>query len=499
VAGAAGWERLRSYQQRAALRLASGEHVGLWMSAGTGKSATALAALSHIGPGAFPALIVTRAIGRHAWPRDSRWALEEPVSELWGGKAYSKSGVHRDGTFSSLEQALGAARMVVTNYEVLGARFDELRRIAWRTIIFDESHELKMGFSLPKKYDTGQRKLRRFEYADRLATICHARGGRVWSLSATPVRDRIRDLWGQLRVTLPDAHPLWLRGQAAEEAAARGVLARFEWLSYFCGGHMNEWGGFDTTGAAHLDELKAYIGQRFTLETRQSIAAELPALQRDVRAVTPSARVGHLGGGVEEALARAAEAKAPFAVDLAMDYLGDCSRVVLVTGRRAANTELAAQVRGACNMELRHDLRARLWLQAVTGETDPITRARICAEFNSWPGPAVLVATMGSIGTSVDLHHAQGLIYCALPYTPHDLEQTEGRVGRLGGDPCTIHYLVAEGTVDEQIRMLVLDKLDAVQQVGADTQGEGGAHAAISGMIDEVEVLEGLNAWLAQL
>jgi len=493
-----GWERLRGYQQRAAERLASGEHVGLWMAAGVGKTGVALAAVGLRGLSAYPVLIVTRAIGRHAWPRDARWVLEEPVAELWGGQAYSKSGRHRDGTYTSLEAALTDARMVVTNYEVIGSRFDELKKINWRTIIFDESHELKQGYSPPKKYSDGKRKDRRFEYAARLAAICHRlTRGRVWALSATPVRDRVRDLWGQLHIVLPDAHPIWLRGHAAEEAMRRGVLARFNWLQRYCGGHMNEWGGFDTTGAAHLEELKAYVAQHFTLETRQTIAHELPSIQRDVRLVTTSARAGNLGGGIEDALARSAEAKAPHAVDLALDYLGQCCRVVLVTSRRAANADLTAHLQGACNLELRNELRGRLWLQAVTGETDPIERAKICHEFNAWPGPAALVATMGSIGTSIDLHHAQGFVYCALPYTPHDLEQTEGRVGRLGGDPCTIHYLVAEGTIDEQIRMMVLDKLEAVQNVGADTQGEDGVIRAMSGMINEDEVIAGLTAWLA--
>lgn len=475
-----------------------GGHVGVFAAAGLGKTTMALAAAGLIGPAAFPMLVVTRAIGRHAWPRDAAWVLGEPCAELWGGKAYSKSGKHRNGTFSSLAEARAAARIVVTNYEVLGARYDELRKAGWRTLVFDESHELKMGYRPPKKYDDGQRKNRRFEYADKLAQVTHYLGGRVWVLSATPVRDRIRDLWGQLRVVLPDAHPIWLRGQAAEEAQARGVLARYDWLRYFCDGHMNDWGGFDTTGASHLDQLRSYIAAHFVVETRQTVASELPAIQRDVRLVTTEGlRGGVAGGGVEDALARAAEVKAPHALTLALEYLGQSSRVVLVTSRRAANAKLAAQLQGMCNMELRRELRPRLWLQAVTGETPPIERAHVCHEFNTWPGPAALVATMGSIGTSVDLHHAQGMVYCALPYTPHDLEQTEGRVGRLGGDPCTIHYLVAEGTIDEQIRMLVLDKLAAVEQVGADTQGEGGVKAAMIGMLDEDEVLASLRAWLA--
>lgn len=468
------------------------------MAAGVGKTPTSLAALRMLGDVAFPVLVVTRAIGRHAWPRDAKWVLGEPCAELWGGSARSKSGRHRDGTYSSLTEALKDARLVVTNYDVLGARFDELRKVGWQTIIFDESHELKMGFSPPKKYDDGRRKQRRFEYADRLAQIVHLRRGRVWVLSATPVRDRVRDLWGQLRVVLPDAHPLWLKGAAADAAKARGILARYDWLRYFCAGHTNAWGGFDTTGAAHLDELRAYVLRHFSVETRQTVAHELPAIQRDVRLITPHGRVGHMGGGVEEALARAAETKAPDAIALALDYLGQGARVVLVTARRAANALLADQLRGMCSSELRYELRSRLWLQAVTGETLPTPRAAICHDFNGWQGPAALVATMGSIGTSIDLHHAQGLIYCALPYTPHDLEQTEGRVGRLGGDPCTIHYLVAEGTIDEQIRMLVLDKLAAVEEVGADTQGEGGVRGAIAGMTNEAEVLASLRAWLAE-
>ena len=94
------------------MRLVAREAFGLWLAPGLGKTAAALAAFAH--DPRTPVLILTRAIGRHVWARDAAWVLgpEWPVAVVWGGKRYSKAGVHRDGTFTDLGAALSAARIV---------------------------------------------------------------------------------------------------------------------------------------------------------------------------------------------------------------------------------------------------------------------------------------------------------------------------------------------------------------------------------------------------
>jgi len=475
-----GWSRLRGYQQRAALRLARREAVGLWMAAGSGKTATALAAWAH--DPRKPVLIVTRAIGRHVWPRDARWVLGEgePVAVLWGGKSYSKTGVHRDGTYSSLERALEAAAIVVTNYEVLGARYSELVQVPWQYLILDEAHELKMGYTPAPKYRDGSEKWRRYEYAKALAQVVRARKGLIWEVTATPVRDRRRDLYGQLAIVLP-----------------REVGSGWSWLHRFCDARPGQWGGLDTTGESQTDELRAFLGAHFVAETRASIANELPPVQRDVRLVAPDRdSYAYMGGGVEEAIARAAAAKAPVAIELALEYLAQGGKVAIVTPRRALAYSVYADLVKAIGTELPRKARGLVWHQVVTGEDEVRSRQKVANEYNSLSSYAALVATMDSVMTSIDLHQSDGLVFLSVPYTPYAVAQMEGRVGRVGGRPVTIHYLIAEGSIDERARELVLDKLEDVAALDADTQGAAGAGDALRMLGSEEAVLDELRRWL---
>jgi len=475
---------LRAYQIAAAKALAHGTHVGLWMAAGLGKTATALHAWDLLGR-PTPILVVTRAIGRHVWPRDAQWLLgDSSFSILWGGKARSKSGIHRDGTYSDFARAFLKKQAIVTNYEVLGKRIDELKRIPWRVVIYDEAHALKMGYMGLKQRKDGTWQTNQFTFARDIARGVHNRKGHVWQITATPIRDRVRDYWGQLNIALPGLFP------------ARG---KREWLLKYCNAYINRWGGWDTTGAQNLDELADLVLQYFIALDRESVREQLPAIQRDIRVVDAGRSPQRAFKHYEDAIAYAASTKHDDAVSLALEYMSSGAKAVIVTTRR----KLAADIHGlmlkslsAKNHGLRYDLRTKVTIQAVTGETPIKQRMHIVNEFNSSENPGTLVATLDSISESINLHLVDGLIVAGLPYTPAQVVQMEGRVGRLGGKPCTIHYLVAKDTIDEQIRYVLLDKLDAVTEAGSDTQGGHGAAESLRVIRNEEDVISSLKLWL---
>jgi SNF2 family DNA or RNA helicase len=71
-----------------------------------------------------------------------------------------------------------------------------------------------------------------------------------------------------------------------------------------------------------------------------------------------------------------------------------------------------------------------------------------------------------------------------LPYTPGQLTQWEGRFTRLGQDrPVCIYYVIAEGTVDEHVASILLDKIAKAEQV-ADGGSLDGASEALAGLDD---------------
>lgn len=476
---------MRGYQKDAARKLASGERLGLWVGGGLGKSATIQAALHLRGLHHGPVLYVTRAIGRGVWPRDAKWVLGPDFvpAIVTGGKAQG-SRVHESRmgvvSYSDIDLALSRHAGLSINYELLEARYDELIRIPWKAVVYDEAHQLKGGFQRQTKDRDGRPIMRRYDYAKILAQAAHARGAPVWEATATPIRDRRRDLWSQLDIAQP------------------GQWGRSAWgfLHEFCSAFINEWGGLDSTGESNTAELEARLNGIFVRLSRDEVAHELPKLQRDVREIAVTNVANLAGGGIEDAIERSAKLKIPDALDLIADYLiGGCKVVVVVNRRRLAGFVGQAIQQ---SLEVPRPVREKMTLQVVDGAVEPLKRKAIVDAFNMQSAPGVLVAVTESIGETIDLHMVDAAIALSLPYTPGILEQFEMRFARLGGKACVIHYLVGIGTIDEQVRNVLLDKLEDVMDLGADTQGGDAIRRQLAGLEDEEKVLAHLRSWLAE-
>ena len=481
-----GWSRLRGYQKDAARALASGEKCGLWVGGGLGKTGVIEAALHLLKLHHGPTLYVTRAIGRGVWPRDAKWVLGPDFvpAILTGGKA-SGARVHTNSlgitAYSDLDLALSRHPGVSINYELLEVRYNELARVPWSAIVYDEAHQLKGGFLRQTKDRDGNPIMRRYDYAKLLARAAHDRGAPVWEATATPIRDRRRDLWSQLDIVQP--------GQWGHSA--------WNFLHHFCAAYINEWGGLDSTGEGNTEELEARLNGIFVRLSRDDVAGELPKLQRDVREITPQYTDARLaGGGIEDEIERAARAKLPAALDLIADYVIGGGKVVVAVNRRRLAGFVGQTIQQT--LDVPRSVRERMTLQVVDGSIEPLKRKAIVDAFNVQTAPGVLVAVTESIGETIDLHLVDAAIALSLPYTPGILEQFEMRFARLGGKACVIHYPVATGTIDERVRNVLLDKLEDVMDLGADTQGGDAIRRQLAGLDDEEKILAHLRSWLGE-
>jgi SNF2 family DNA or RNA helicase len=87
------------------------------------------------------------------------------------------------------------------------------------------------------------------------------------------------------------------------------------------------------------------------------------------------------------------------------------------------------------------------------------------------PGPCVLVGTGHAFGEALSLDTADAVLFVMLPYTPGQLRQWEGRFMRASTKkPVIIYYVIAEGTADEHIASLLIDKLPNVEKVANDIE-----------------------------
>ena len=74
-----------------------------------------------------------------------------------------------------------------------------------------------------------------------------------------------------------------------------------------------------------------------------------------------------------------------------------------------------------------------------------------------------------------------------LPWTWRQIRQWEGRVHRLGMTKAAIvEYLIAQGTADDHVAAVVLEKLDPVEALLPDEQITGIREGLVGGTDDEV-------------
>ena len=124
--------------------------------------------------GAYPAIVVCPASLKLNWLRElEHWLPERSAHALTGTGAADKQAP--------------AADVTVVNYDILAARLDELRALAPRALVLDESHYCKNSAA------------KRTQAVVRLAASV-PRAGLVLALTGTPVMNRPLELIPQLRI-----------------------------------------------------------------------------------------------------------------------------------------------------------------------------------------------------------------------------------------------------------------------------------------------------------
>jgi hypothetical protein len=282
--------------------------------------------------------------------------------------------------------------------------------------------------------------------------------------SATPIKNRTKDLWSQLDLVEPNA---W--GNATT------------WQNQYAARRPGTYGGFDSSGSSNLDELKTRLKSLAFILPYAETHRQLPAKRRQAIYVAPEEQCRESAGFSKELkeatsrgpsataevkLAQAASKKRKAVLGMLEEAIGSGHKVVVFTGRKRDCDILGAEVQ---KLMSRFGLSNRVW----TGHGDHSTDARqkMVDAYMESEGPAVLVGTGHSFGESLNLQDSDALFLVMLPLTPGQLRQWEGRVARLGQKrPVTIYYVIAEGTIDEHYASILIGKLPAVEKVVEDVE-----------------------------
>jgi len=487
-------EFLTSYQREGiAWILSRHDHCGsFWWSAGSGKTLAALVWILALG--ARLSIVCTKAAIRPTWKR-------EVGTYTRGVSLFTATGTSPDlpAFRAYLGSALSAKRpvIVVVAYDTLPAWIPALEQIGATSLVFDEIHTVKSH----RRWDpiVGPADRVAFTLKDNRAAACMRLSQRIprrLALTATPIRDRVRDLWAQLDLIHPRE---W------------GTFARF--ADRYCGRVETPYGGFDTKGATNLAELKsrtsvvthrvAYATANRELPPKRRLVTWIPIPDQDrpignvaaeLRAAARAGRTALL----EARLMEAASRKRKIVLAHARDALEAGLKVVIFTGRRVDCERLAAD--------------AQTWIpgpgappsvSSIPGLEEAVfsghggdsadLREEIRAAYMATPGPAILIGTGEAWGEGLDLQDTDLGIFAMLPYTPGQVIQWEGRWCRLGQKrPVLIRYFIAENTADEHVAQLLLHKLPAVERAADQDEIEGLGRTLIGA--SEEELIASLTA-----
>lgn len=329
---------------------------------------------------------------------------------------------------------LHAYDFVICHYDILSRWAKVLQEWSPEVVIFDEAHYLMN----PRAQRTAA------------ALLVSSRAEYVWGLTGTPMTNRPRDLWGILSVVVPGRFG--------------GPDDFFRFGLRYCGATKKQvtpdkvvW---DFDGRSNLEELRARLSHFMLRRTKSQVALELPAKTRQViRLDVTRARQceGNMlvdfhgkGASLRGALAVAADAKLPQAIEIISDLLSQGQKVVATCYRRAVAEHLADALGGV----------------VIHGGVSQAQRERRLHELRASESPPLLCTTIDATSTGIDLSYADVGVLVELTYEPHEILQWEARFHRLTTtSPKLIQFFIARGTTDELIAETVLSKLDALEAV----------------------------------
>jgi SNF2 family DNA or RNA helicase len=414
-------------------------------SAGSGKTLGAIVWLCAAGPGIT--VVVTKAAIRPTWARELETYTQGIHFEVLDGEIPGE-----------LVGSIPTDRPVVlvTAYDTLPGWVGPLIRLKPRSLVLDEEHTVKSHQRWAAQVNEEKPNGISFSLKDNRAAACY-RLSRVakrrLGLTATPITDRVRDLWAQLDLVNPGEWGSY-----------------WDWAKRYAGATENRFGGMDDRGKSNLGELKrrlSYVSHRvaYSLANR-----DLPPKRRLVTYVS-IADQNRAEGGISQEIKRAAKFGATALLEArlmeaasrkrkvvlahARDALEGGLKVVIFTGRRIDCERLREAASAWSNIAV----------FSGHGGDSPEKREEIRRLYMAAPGPALLVGTGDAWGTGLDLQDTDLAIFAMLPYTPGQVIQWEGRFARLGQKrPVLIRYVIAEGTVDEHVATILLGKLPAVEK-----------------------------------
>lgn len=390
---------------------------------GLGKTVQALATLEAAS--AFPAVVVCPASLKLNWLREAKKWLPVRDCRILG---------------KDVEADIREADVLILNYDILHKHVPALLLRQVQGVVFDESHYVK-------KFGTRRTKACLDLSRSIPIRLC---------LTGTPILNRPVELASQLAIL----------GRLARFGGWREFTNRYCDPCYGYGGHL------DLSGASNTRELAALLRDGCMIRReKKDVLAQLPAKRRVTLRFDIEGRRNYnceegcvfAGRGlpplpeVERLKQIAARGKMEAVFEWIENFLSSGEKLVVFAHHVEIQNALLERFPGAAR---------------ILGEDSPVERQSDVDRFQNDAACNLIVCSLSVGGVGFNLHAASNVAFVELGWNLATHEQSEDRLHRIGQRrSVTAYYLLAAGTIDEDIEAMVESKRAVVESVTGEPDG----------------------------
>ena len=410
----------------------------LALDMGLGKSMVAILAAQEVN--AIKILVICPASVKYGWAKEiDKWTRES--SKVIEGR----------------KDRLENQKWTIINYDLLISKpiLMQLIRTKWNVLILDELHYLK---------NNAAKRTKAVYYPKGIASCAD----RVWGLTGTPVLNRPIELFSHLKALCP-------------ERLAPKYLSRYDFAQRFCDARETKW-GWDESGSSNLAELSKILDGFMLRRLKKDVLKELPDktyqtiylkdkktdVDKERRAYEESKEsiLGELATLRRENGLR----KVPQVVEHVKNILEEKEKIVIFTYHRQVLANLKSALKDYSPA-------------VVSGNTPSVKRLHAVDRFRTEPGTRVFIGQIQAAGVGIDglQDVCDTVIFAELHYVPGHLHQAIDRCHRIGQkNPVLVQFLVAEGSIDEDIAQTVSRKEKIIEQIVKSTTVAAGLESTLS-------------------
>ena len=376
-----------------------------------------------------PVVIICPASAKLNWERETNIWLPNPKTEILTGEHPWKP----------------TGEILIINYDIISYWGLTLKHLNPQVLILDEVHFIKTNGA--KRTKAVKRLAKEIPY--------------VLALSGTPIENRPVEIYNAWQIIDPLHCPTFL-----------------EFTERYCGRKFNGF-SWDVSGADHMGELHRRLTETIMLRRKKiDVLPDLPAkvgsfvplylhnwdvykeAEADVIAFIQETKGDAAAERASRATAMvkfeilkqlAVRGKLQEAIDWIKDFLEVENKLVVF----AVHTFVIDALMEIFPDAVRFD-----------GSVSAKKKQQAIDTFQNDPNCHLFVGQIKAAGVAITLTAASNVAFLEFPWTPGTLDQAIDRVHRIGQlDSVTAYYLMAKGTVEENIAMILDTKRKVISAV----------------------------------